>query len=136
MALIFTTTQSWILQSLSDNQTDGSNHPVAPFEKGIIAGYNFATASGPLCGEPMMGVCFTVEDFQLIAGATSDIPTSTLSEAARMGQIITAMKDACRQAFMKWSPRLMLAMYSCEIYASGFLIPLDLRFLIFKFIKL
>jgi ribosome assembly protein 1 len=29
------------------------------------------------------------------------------------------LKEAGKQAFLKWSPRLLLAMYSCEIQASS-----------------
>jgi ribosome assembly protein 1 len=111
----------WIIPSTT------STHLASAYDKGIIAGFNFATASGPLCAEPMMGLCFVIEDFQL-QSTTADVNSFSItesddrpniSEAARMGQVITAMKEACRQAFMKWSPRLMLAIYSCEIYASG-----------------
>lgn len=35
------------------------------------------------------------------------------------GQIIAATKEACRQGFLDWSPRLLLAMYSCDIQASA-----------------
>ncbi len=39
--------------------------------------------------------------------------------AATAGQMIGTIKEACRQAFMAWSPRLMLAVYSCEIQATS-----------------
>lgn len=35
------------------------------------------------------------------------------------GKVISAMKEACRQGFLDWSPRLFLAMYECDIQASG-----------------
>lgn len=35
------------------------------------------------------------------------------------GQVISTMREACRQSFLDWSPRLYLAMYSCDIQASG-----------------
>jgi len=34
------------------------------------------------------------------------------------GQIISATKEACRQAFLGSSPRLVLAVYSCNIQAT------------------
>jgi len=35
------------------------------------------------------------------------------------GSVITGVKDACRNGLLDWSPRLMLAMYSCDIQASS-----------------
>lgn len=34
------------------------------------------------------------------------------------GSIITSVRDACRSGLLDWSPRLMLAMYTCDIQAS------------------
>lgn len=34
------------------------------------------------------------------------------------GEVIKTVRDSIRQAFLDWSPRLLLAMYSCEIQAS------------------
>ena len=39
--------------------------------------------------------------------------------ASLSGQVISTMKEACRQTFLQWSPRLMLAMYSCDLQAPG-----------------
>ena len=35
------------------------------------------------------------------------------------GSMITASKEACRLGFLDWSPRLKMAMYSCDIQASS-----------------
>lgn len=47
----------------------------------------------------------------------------TPSEQNRMtqvtGSLISAVKEACRNGLLDWSPRLMLAMYSCDIQASS-----------------
>ena len=32
---------------------------------------------------------------------------------------MTAVRDACRSGLLDWSPRLMLAMYSCDIQAAS-----------------
>jgi len=34
------------------------------------------------------------------------------------GSFVSSFRDACRNALLDWSPRLLLAMYSCEIQAS------------------
>lgn len=35
------------------------------------------------------------------------------------GSLISAVRDACRNGLLDWSPRLMLAMYTCDIQASS-----------------
>lgn len=34
-------------------------------------------------------------------------------------EVVTAVRDAIRNAFLDWSPRLLMAMYSCDIQASS-----------------
>lgn len=104
------------LCSLGPKQS-GSNVLVCPrelsvssqFESSLITGFQIATASGPLCAEPMHGVCFILESFA-VEDEDDIVKMSFLS-----GQIISTMRDLCRLAFLQWSPRLMLAMYSCDL---------------------
>lgn len=35
------------------------------------------------------------------------------------GSLLSSVKDACRNGLLDWSPRLMLAMYTCDIQASS-----------------
>jgi translation elongation factor EF-G len=35
------------------------------------------------------------------------------------GSLISAIKEGCRNGLLDWSPRLKLAMYSCDIQASS-----------------
>lgn len=35
------------------------------------------------------------------------------------GEAIRLVRDGISQGFLDWSPRIMLAMYSCEIQASS-----------------
>lgn len=47
-------------------------------------------------------------------------PTSAHSKlASAKGSLISTVRDACRKGLLDWSPRLMLAMYSCDIQASS-----------------
>jgi ribosome assembly protein 1 len=108
------------------------------FETSIITGFQLATSAGPLCAEPVYGVCFFIENIESLAqDADQDSGGKTLwldIETAKnvtepfwllarrgilSGQVIATVRDACRQAFLQWSPRLMLAMYSCDIQATG-----------------
>lgn len=35
------------------------------YENSFVNGFQIATLAGPLCEEPMMGVCFVVEDWTI-----------------------------------------------------------------------
>ncbi|CAG8787988.1 3612_t:CDS:2, partial [Racocetra fulgida] len=83
---------------------------IRDFEEGIHTGFQLATKAGPLCSEPLMGVAYFLEDFTISIDENVDISES--------GYVITTMRDACLQGFLDLSPRLMLAMYSCDIQAT------------------
>ncbi|KAL4613288.1 elongation factor-like GTPase 1 [Arapaima gigas] len=145
------------------------------FDNSIVSGFQLATLSGPMCEEPLMGVCFSLEkwdmrlpqqpsDQNLVEGnqvshdGPTDVhsgtdavsehardqepqeasssesmePTSSNSRGKRRniatlvdcygpfsGQLIAAMKEACRHAFQAKPQRLMAAMYTCEIMATA-----------------
>ncbi|CAG8615979.1 4597_t:CDS:10 [Cetraspora pellucida] len=88
---------------------------IRDFEEGIHTGFQLATKAGPLCAEPLMGVAYFLEDFTISIDENVDI-----SEVRPKlgGYVITTMRDACLQGFLDLSPRLMLAMYSCDIQAT------------------
>lgn len=73
-------------------------------------------AQGPLCAEPVQGVAVFLEE------VTVSIPSAEESAAERMGrligEVIKTARSAIHQGFLDWSPRILLAMYSCEIQAS------------------
>lgn len=92
--------------------------PLAAYDTNFITGFQMATAAGPLCEEPMMGVCFIVEDWSLPAADSEEdderedsLTVSSISS----GQVISFIKDNLRLAFENQSQRLMCAMYSCVI---------------------
>lgn len=133
------------------------------FDNSIVSGFQLAALSGPMCEEPLMGVCFSVERWDVQtsvppqhqdslvedsatheATAGSKIEGSSgmcsqaegtaagVSQAGRRleaassdcygpvsGQLIAAMKEACRHAFQAQPQRLMAAMYTCEIMATA-----------------
>ena len=117
-------------------------------DNSIISGFQLATIAGPMCEEPMMGVCFIVEHWQREAGSLQEkAPQNNRSESEAendgkkeemiketktdskkpasdiygplSGQLISAVKEGCRRAFMSQPMRLMAAMYSCEIQATS-----------------
>uniref|UniRef100_A0A8D0A224 Elongation factor-like 1 n=1 Tax=Sander lucioperca TaxID=283035 RepID=A0A8D0A224_SANLU len=126
-------------------------------DNSIVSGFQLATLSGPMCEEPLMGVCFSVERWDIQSAAlpqhqdslkedsishgaltdsrvegSSETWTAGLCQARRRpqaasadcygpvsGQLIAAMKEACRHAFQAQPQRLMAAIYTCEIMATA-----------------
>lgn len=92
-------------------------HP-RDFSDKIAYAFQLATAQGPMCHEPAQGIAVILETVTISAPTDSEEP-STLDQLGRLtGEVIKTVRDAIRTGFMDWSPRLMLAMYSCEIQAS------------------
>lgn len=46
-------------------QTLHGSDPRLAYDSSFVSGFQLATLAGPLCEEPMMGVCFVVEDWLL-----------------------------------------------------------------------
>lgn len=88
--------------------------PLAAYDTNFVTGFQLATAAGPLCEEPMMGVCFIIEDWSL---PQKECDTKQFGISA--GQIISLSKDTLRKAFEKQCQRLMCAMYSCVISVTS-----------------
>lgn len=55
--------------------------PLRPFDNCLISGFQMATMAGPLCQEPMLGVCFIVEDWHMDASLTRQRQQSESAEA-------------------------------------------------------
>jgi len=102
----------------------------------IETGFHIAAFQGPLCAEPMANMAFFVERVEIdkegieseqgkiifkydsYIGDTDDhLEQSRMSQIT--GSLISAAKEAFRSGLLDWSPRLMLAMYSCDIQASS-----------------
>ncbi|KAK2178328.1 hypothetical protein NP493_547g01002 [Ridgeia piscesae] len=101
--------------------------------QGIVSGFQLATDAGPLCEEPMRGVCFVIEHIELAqsddtlsVGSTDrvsdadgvDLMTRS-SMPAYTGQLMSSVKDGCRRAFQAKPQRMVAAMYSCVIQATA-----------------
>uniref|UniRef100_A0A4W3GW42 Elongation factor-like 1 n=1 Tax=Callorhinchus milii TaxID=7868 RepID=A0A4W3GW42_CALMI len=103
------------------------------FDKSIISGFQLATLSGPVCEEPLMGVCFILEKWdmsklQQLVYTNTETATHAICNSQAVvadcygpfsGQLIATMKEACRFAFQAKPQRLMAAMYTCEIMATA-----------------
>jgi ribosome assembly protein 1 len=90
-------------------------HPSHLSDK-ITYAFQLGTAQGPLCNEPLQGVAVFIEDISL---NLSEDDTSARDKLNRLtGEVIKAFQSSLRAAFLDWSPRLMLAMYTVEIQTS------------------
>ena len=69
-----------------------------------------ATQCGPLCAEPLAGV--------LVALQTHEVADSE-NASTFPGQILSLVKDSISRGFLQWSPRLLLAYYSCELQTEA-----------------
>ncbi|KCV72753.1 hypothetical protein H696_00332 [Fonticula alba] len=102
------------------------------FDPSIISGFQMTCASGPLCEEPLYGVAFILDEVIMNTDAAggeedangisavggSDAPAVRASNFTS-GQLISTVREACREAFLSCGPRLMLAIYSCVIQATS-----------------
>lgn len=98
--------------------TPGSGDKLRPshLSDKITYAFQLGTAQGPLCNEPMQGVAVFIEDVSL---NLSEDDTSARDKLNRLtGEVIKAFQSSLRAAFLDWSPRLMLAMYTVEIQTS------------------
>lgn len=85
------------------------------YESSIETGFQLSTFQGPLCAEPVVGMAWVVENVELDKqGMESEQGKGQVVG----GALISAVRDACRQGLLDWSPRIKLAMYTCDIQAS------------------
>lgn len=109
---------NWPAFELSIGSNQSLYMEAQSLESSVLSGFQLATASGPLCEEPMWGLAFLVEAHIFPAGSRSDE-----SEPAQQpdqygiftGQVMTTVKEACRAAVLQKKPRLVEAMYFCEL---------------------
>ncbi|KAG9063336.1 Cytoplasmic GTPase/eEF2-like protein (ribosomal biogenesis) [Linnemannia hyalina] len=105
----------------TDAEEGGSNGgiTVQDMAESIQTGFQIATNGGPLCGEPMLGMAFFLQEIEILDSSQEVGGEGRSKMAVSSGQVITSMRDACRLGFLEWSPRLMLAMYSCDIQTTA-----------------
>lgn len=99
-------------------QTVGDTLQARDFSDKISYAFQLATAQGPLCNEPVQGIAVFLEEVTVTP--STDDESSARDKLGRLtGEVIKTVQQAIKQGFLDWSPRLLLAMYSCEIQASG-----------------
>lgn len=94
-----------------DDATTAAGRGLGEVEEAIDTGFQLATMQGPMCAEPMQGMAFFVESVDVEMQGHQNLSQLTSS-------LIASIRESCRNGLLDWSPRLMLAMYSCDIQAS------------------
>ena len=57
---------------------------------------------------------------EVIINQSTDEDSSTRDKLGRLtGEVIKSMQQGIKDGFLDWSPRLLLAMYSCEVQSSS-----------------
>ena len=146
-----------------DGLPAGTGAVVAKLANSIRQGFQLATASGPLCGEPMWGIAFVVDALEFDPALVADMPAPSAADGGAgdddgsehdgassvagsvggsiagsiggnasggtgaivtrsfgplKGQVMSAVKEGCRQAFEAGSPRLVEAMFKCQLQCA------------------
>ncbi|KAG6897765.1 hypothetical protein C0992_011434 [Termitomyces sp. T32_za158] len=101
-----------------DSEGEVMEKGVRNFDVHIETGFQLATFQGPLCAEPVEGMAYFVESVEVDQGSLEkEIEQNRMAQVT--GSVISVARDACRNGLLDWSPRLMLAMYMCDIQASS-----------------
>lgn len=77
----------------------------------VVQGFKTAMSRGPLVEEPVRDVCVAIK---LLENRTSETSSGNIAQR----RLISATKRAIMESLEQWSPRIMLAMYLCDIQAS------------------
>ena len=84
------------------------------FRASIVSGFHLAVTQGPLCHEPMHNVRFvihSVEEQEELESEKEDEMDDEYGPYA--GQILSAVKKACFESFLKAEPRIEEPIFRC-----------------------
>ena len=76
---------------------EGSSHGSWDVMQGIINGFQLATQAGPLCEEPMRGVCFAIEHIQVSLGDGS-VTESLDTSCDQSSSVTKSVNTPCDQS--------------------------------------
>jgi ribosome assembly protein 1 len=86
-------------------------------ENSVVSGFHVGATSGPLCGEPMMGVALVVE--KLHFAPRDDDALGPDPHGPMSGQIISTVKQAFQRAFAARSQRLFEPVYQVQMHCNA-----------------
>ncbi|KAK5078571.1 Cytoplasmic GTPase/eEF2-like protein (ribosomal biogenesis) [Lithohypha guttulata] len=113
----------------NEEQNDGTSATSASriFADKVTYAFQLATTQGPLCREPMQGVAVFLEKIDYTPHShphefPSEETNNTSPDASDIGrltgELITTTRETIRHSFLDWSPRILLATYTCTIQAT------------------
>lgn len=106
-------------QNTEPQSDEPDSVPAQDFSDTIAYAFQLATSQGPLCREPTQGIAVFLEEITYHDEATNGDSSTPQVESGRLtGELITSVRESIRSAFLDWSPRILLAMYSCTIQAT------------------
>ncbi|CAL9738522.1 ribosome assembly protein 1 [Monosporozyma servazzii] len=91
------------------------------FADSVINGFQLSVNEGPLAKEFVQGMCVVVEDIHEMTEtelAAIEDPHYQTEIPNIFGRFITFIRDQIHESFLDWSPRIMWALYSCDIQTS------------------
>lgn len=99
----------------------GQKSGTLDFADSIINGFQLSVNEGPLANEFVQGMCVVIEDIHEMTEAelaAIEDPHYQTEIPNIFGRFITAIRDQIHESFLDWSPRIMWALYSCDIQTS------------------
>ncbi|CAO1614935.1 unnamed protein product [Jaminaea pallidilutea] len=81
----------------------------------LDTGFQMAMLQGPLCAEPVRGLAYFLEELEV---DWSEVSRNHLRLSQVTGSLISSVREACRSGLLDWSPRLLMAMYECDVQAT------------------
>ncbi|CDH09195.1 probable Ribosome assembly protein 1 [Zygosaccharomyces bailii ISA1307] len=98
-----------------------SSAPAFEFADSIINGFQLAVNEGPLAREPVEGMCVVVDniiEMDVENMEANHDPQYQKDLTNISGRFITSTRDMIHATFLDWSPRMMWAVYSCDVQTS------------------
>ena len=90
---------------------------------GVATGFQISASAGPLCDEPLWGICIELEaKLCLKRNPDTGLLTVALQEdvfGPFNGQVSAAVKHAIRKSILENKPRLVEAYFLCEVATSS-----------------
>lgn len=95
--------------------------PTWEYSDSLLNGFQLAVSEGPLSKEPVQGMFVLVQSIKEMTEQELDEienPQHQKNVLDISGRLITSFRDCVHESFLDWSPRMMWAMYSCDIQTS------------------
>lgn len=96
----------------------GFDRRVRELEGSILSGFQLCSGAGPLCEEPLEGVALCVEAVRF-SGDEAEVAASTDVYGPWSGQVIGAVKEGTRRAFLAGPRRLVEAVFDCDVQTTS-----------------